>query len=72
MSIISPKFAKGLTTAIVRRANKYYPPPGIVGVYGFNGQHYSNKADLRVAVGDFCATLTYEQAALFRKQNELI
>lgn len=66
-NIISPKFAGRLTTAILRRAHKSYPMPGIVGCYSFDGERYSNKADLKVAVAKFCAALTYDQIAAVRR-----
>lgn len=72
MSVISPKLAKALTTAIVRRASKHYPSPGIVGVYGFAGKHYSRKPELREAVLEFCSTLTYEQVPAVKKNLGLI
>lgn len=58
---ISPKMARALTTAIVRRARKHYPNAGIVGCYGFGGHTYPNKRELRTAVLEFCEGLTYDQ-----------
>ena len=69
---ISPKLAKGLTTAIVRRASKHYPNSGAVGVYAFNGQNYRNKTELREAVLSFCEVLSWEQVPLVRKNFNLL
>lgn len=72
MTTISPKMVKLLTVAIVRNARKYYPGAGIVGIYGFEGKEYHNKAALRLAVTEFCEGLTYEQVPLIRKNLGLV
>jgi hypothetical protein len=72
MSKISPKFARALTTAIVRRASKIYPGAGIVGVYPFDSREFRNKKDLREAVLNFCSELSYEQVPLVRKNFNLL
>jgi hypothetical protein len=71
MDKISPKFSRALTVAIVRRASKTYPSPGIVGVYSFNGQQYRNKKELREAVLIFCSGLNYEQVPIVQRNFNL-
>lgn len=70
--MITPKLAKLLTIAICRNINKHYPSPGIVGVYGFNGQTYSRKPALREAVLEFCLKLEYSDLPYVRKTYGLI
>jgi hypothetical protein len=70
--MISPKFARALTVAIMRRASRYYPAPGIVGVYPFDGNHYRTKAELREAVSEFCSGITYDEAARLQKNLNLV
>ena len=72
MNTISPRMVRALTTAIVRKASKHYPGSGAVGVYGFMGKEYHNKADLRVAVKDFCEGLTYDKVPIVRENLGLV
>lgn len=71
-NLITPKLAKALTVAIVRRASKHYPGAGVVGVYSFEGVNYSRKAALREAVGSWCEKLTYNDVPRVRANFSLL
>ena len=71
-NVISPKMVRLLTTAIVRRASKYYPNAGVVGYYSFAGHDYRTKAELRIAVVDFCEKLTYGEVVTVKKNLNLV
>lgn len=58
---------RALTTAILRWAQKSSP-----GVYYFNERNYLTKSELRAAIQDFCAGLTYDQVLRVQKNFNLI
>jgi len=69
---ITPRLAKALTVAIVRRAHKNYPQSGAVGYYGFESRMYSTKAELREAVLEFCEALTWDQVQTVQRNFNLL
>jgi hypothetical protein len=70
---ISPKLAKALTTAIVRRANKHYPEVGTgKGIYEFQGRQFYRKADLREFVLEWCENLRWDDVRNVTLQYRLV